>query len=127
MFRKFDLEFMIKVLKEGIVPTAEITCPNCNSLLEYGNTDLWENTRSDNWFHTSHQLRCYKSSKLKADGMSYTKVVCAIQRDIFTRMGNNEPIAQRTIDICMMRDCPYRHEHRPRKHNKIDSPNLFTL
>lgn len=30
---------MIKVIKEGVVPRGQITCPNCQSILEYGNVD----------------------------------------------------------------------------------------
>ena len=59
--------------------------------------------------------RCIKDSHLKKDETGYTKVVCSIQRDIFTRMCSNEPIKQKTIDICRMRDCPYRKEKWPKK------------
>ena len=31
---------MIKVVKKGVVPRAQITCPNCHAVLEYGNADL---------------------------------------------------------------------------------------
>lgn len=31
---------MIKVIKRGKVPRGQITCPNCHSVLEYGNADL---------------------------------------------------------------------------------------
>lgn len=76
--------------------------------------------------------RCWKSSRLKKEGDTanedeYTKIVCAIQRDIFTRMGCDEPISQRTIDICRMADCPLRQEKRPRRkydRNK-NEPKLF--
>jgi len=49
--------------------------------------------------------KCVKHSHLKKEGDSmldneYTKVVCSIERDILIRMGCNEPINQRTVDIC---------------------------
>ena len=31
---------MIKVLEENPVPYGTVTCPNCGSILEYGNADL---------------------------------------------------------------------------------------
>ena len=72
--------------------------------------------------------RCIKNSHLKDNMIDYTKVVCAIQRDILTRMVSNIPIAQRTIDICQMRDCPHRKEEWPKK-KKTDrnrnEPKLF--
>ena len=69
---------------------------------------------------------CWKSSRLKDNEKEYTKVKCAIQRDIFTRMYSNEPISQRTIDVCRMRDCPYRQEHRPKyEKHKRNEPRLF--
>lgn len=30
----------IKIIKENPVPRREIACPNCGSILEYGNADL---------------------------------------------------------------------------------------
>lgn len=30
---------MIKVIEEGVVPRGQITCPNCRSILEYGNAN----------------------------------------------------------------------------------------
>ena len=64
---------------------------------------MWEERNCD---------RCHKSSHLTKDQTGYTKIVCAIERDIINRMWSNEPIAQRTIDICNMTDCPYRKEKR---------------
>ena len=72
--------------------------------------------------------RCIKNSRLKKDQMSYTKIRCSIQRDIFTRMCGNEPIKQKTIDICEMRDCPYREESWPKRKRKkkdIQTESLF--
>lgn len=84
---------------------------------------MWESRNCD---------RCWKSSKLKKEGDTsyedeYTKIRCAIQRDIFTRMGSNEPIAQRTIDVCRMRDCPYREEKRKRYEKNKGLPKLFEI
>lgn len=49
--------------------------------------------------------KCVKHSHLRREGDTkyedeYTNVVCSIERDIFTRMWCNEPINQRTIDVC---------------------------
>ena len=49
--------------------------------------------------------KCIKHSHLKRDGDTewedeYTKIVCSIERDILERMCSNEPINQRTIDVC---------------------------
>lgn len=33
---------MIKVIEEKPVPTAQVRCDDCGSLLEYGNADLWK-------------------------------------------------------------------------------------
>ena len=74
---------------------------------------------------------CWKSSRPKNDNPlgeeDYTKIICAIQRDIFTRMWSKEPIAQRTIEICRTFNCPYKQEKRPRKRYEKDKglPKLF--
>lgn len=84
--------------------------------------DLWESNNCD---------RCWKSSRYKGENCygedEYTKVRCAIQRDIFTRMFSSEPIYVRTIRVCRMWNCPYRQEKRPKyvsRKNK-DLPSLF--
>ena len=76
--------------------------------------------------------KCVKASRYKGEdigGEQYTKCRCSIQRDIFTRMYSNEPIAQRTIDICRMTDCPNRLESWPkRKYEKYkNEPKLFEV
>ena len=44
---------------------------------------------------------CVKHSRpYKNNKFGYTKITCAIERDIMIRMGCNEPINQRTIDVC---------------------------
>ena len=67
---------------------------------------IWEERNCD---------RCIKDSHMTKDQMGYTKIKCSIQRDIITRMYSNEPIKQKTIDICNMRDCPSRKEHWPKR------------
>ena len=84
--------------------------------------DMWEERNCE---------RCVKASRYKGEdigGEEYTKCRCAIQRDISTRMFSNEPISQRTIDVCKMSDCPYRKEHYlpKRKSDKYkNEPRLF--
>ena len=83
---------------------------------------LWEERNCD---------RCWKSSRLKKLGDTdyddeYTKMVCAIQRDIFTRMvSDKSPISQRTIDICRTGVCPYRQEERKKYEKDKGLPKLF--
>lgn len=82
---------------------------------------LWEERNCD---------RCYKSSHIKSksdpDYPDYTPFICAIQRDIFTRMVTDKtPISQRTIDICQKADCPYRREVRPKYEKYKNEPKLF--
>lgn len=75
--------------------------------------------------------RCWKSSHLKRgsgpDNPDFTATRCAIQRDIFIRMYSNELISQKTIDVCRMRDCPYRQEKRPKYEKHKNEPKLFEL
>lgn len=74
--------------------------------------------------------RCIKGSRYNEKTESYSKTRCAIQRDIFTRMYSNEPISQRTIEVCQMLDCPYRKEHypkRPKGDKYKNEPKLFEL
>ena len=76
--------------------------------------------------------KCIKSSHLKKEGDTryedeYTPIRCAIQRDIFTRMVSDEPISQRTIDICQMRDCPHRKESWPKRKHKYGAKQKETL
>ena len=64
---------MIKIIKEGKdVPRKQVTCGNCDSVLEYGNDDLYEDysnspytiTRNPygfiggNWYLTCPICRC---------------------------------------------------------------------
>ena len=73
--------------------------------------------------------KCIKRGHLTADNSKYI-LRCAIYRDIEVRMMSNEPISQRTIDICSKNDCPFRKEHYPkrkRKVNKVNYQSLFCL
>lgn len=95
------------------------------------NIDPFSNgTEFDIWNERNCE-RCVKASRYKGEtiaGEEYTKGRCAIQRDIFTRMYSNEPISQRTINICRMSDCPYRQEHYPKKRKSDkykNEPKLF--
>lgn len=73
--------------------------------------------------------KCIKHSHLKKEGDTkyedeYTNVVCSIERDIFTRMGCDEPINQRTVDVCYDftmhgKLCPYMKTER-KKYQKKD-------
>lgn len=74
------------------------------------NKDPFSNGTEFELWNERNCERCVKSSRYTRK-QEYTKCRCAIQRDIITRMGCNEPISQRTIDVCRMEDCPYRKEH----------------
>ena len=73
--------------------------------------------------------KCVKHSHMKKEGDTeyeneYTNVVCSIERDIFTRLWCNEPINQRTIDVCydfVMHGklCPYMKTERKKYPKKI--------
>lgn len=74
--------------------------------------------------------RCWKSSHIKKgsdpDYPDYTPFICAIQRDIFTRMvTDKQPISQRTIDICRKVNCPYRQEKKRKYEKYKNEPKLF--
>ena len=72
---------------------------------------------------------CVKASRYKGEAVDgsadYTVCRCAIQRDILNRMWSNEPISQRTIDVCNKRHCPYRQEKRKKYDPHKDVPNIF--
>ena len=86
-------------------------------------------TEFERW-HEENCERCWKSSHIKRgsdpDYPDYTPLKCAIQRDIFVRMvTDKQPIAQRTIDVCSERYCPYRQEHRKKYPRHSKEPSLF--
>lgn len=70
------------------------------------NQDPFSNGTEHLAFETYNCDKCIKSSVLKKDQISYTNAdennmpKCSIQRDIVTRMFNNEPIKEETIKIC---------------------------
>lgn len=94
--------------------------------------DPFSNGTEFDFWNERNCERCVKASRYKGEtiaGEEYPKVKCAIQRDIFTRMMSNQPISQRTIDICSHADCPYRQEQRPTKRYEKhkNEPKLFEL
>ena len=48
----------IKVIKENPVPRQEVTCENCNSILEYGNADLQPTTTYSNGYAPGYKIKC---------------------------------------------------------------------
>lgn len=78
---------------------------------------IWEAENCDN---------CIKSAHYKGEN-EYTKCRCSIYRDIGTRMFSNEPIAQRTIDVCSKPICPYKQEHWKRYPRKELTLKLFDI
>lgn len=84
--------------------------------------DIWSDNNCD---------KCVKGSRYKGDdeygNPEYTKIRCSIQRDIFIRMWSKEPIAQRTIDACRKRICPYRQTERKHYEKYKNEPKLFEI
>ncbi len=80
----------------------------------------WESNNCD---------RCVKASRYIEKEDRYTPVRCAVQRDIFIRMGSSEPISQRSYDACQQWNCPYRKTERKRRNRRKPSvrnlPKLF--
>jgi hypothetical protein len=80
---------------------------------------------------------CIKHSRLKKEGDTkyedeYTKIVCSIERDIFIRMWSDEPINQRTIDVCYDftmhgKLCPYMKTERKKYQKKIKNQTSLEL
>ena len=66
--------------------------------------EVWEARNCD---------RCVKASFFDERKNRYTKVRCAIQRDIFARMMNNDPIPIRSYRACQVDNCPYLKLERP--------------
>ena len=85
--------------------------------------------------------KCVKSSKLREGGDGLVKYIneredgmpkCAIQRDIVLRMFSNEPIKQKTLDIC--RDfilhgmlCPYMKTKRKKYAKRVKNQIILEL
>ena len=56
---------MIKVIKEGKAPRGQVTCPDCHSVLDYGNADLqvdWEKKQNNgiNWSCLNNDPMCLR-------------------------------------------------------------------
>lgn len=98
--------------------------------MEKVNKDPFSNGEDFRWWSSRNCDKCIKSPKMVIDDLvAYTKCRCAIYRDIELRMCSDEPIAQRTIDICKQNDCPFRKEHwnkHKRKSKTAGLPSLFT-
>ena len=96
------------------------------------NRDPFSNGEDFRWWSARNCDKCIKSPKMViSDLIAYTKCRCAIYRDIELRMCSDEPIAQRTIDICNKAECPYRQtewkRHKRRKpSNSKGVLNLFS-
>ncbi len=92
------------------------------------NQDPFSNGEEFRWWSARNCDKCIKSPKMVvSDLIAYTKCRCAIYHDIETRMVSDEPIAQRTIDICRKNDCPFRKEHWPKRKRKSKTANLPSL
>ena len=68
--------------------------------------------------------RCVKQSKYDEKKDKYTQYRCAIQREIELRMYSNEPIRQKTVQICddyILRGklCPYLKTERKKYTRKV--------
>lgn len=76
--------------------------------------------------------KCLKHSKYNEKTDEYTQIKCSIERDILERMYNNEPINQRTIDICNDfilhgKLCPYMKTERKKVDKTKNLPKLFEI
>lgn len=81
--------------------------------------------------------KCVKHSRMKKEGDTmyedeYTKIVCSIERDIFIRMGSNEPINEQTVTICNDfamhgKLCPYMKTERKKYPKKIKNQTTLEL
>lgn len=92
------------------------------------NQDPFSNGTECDWWMERNCRKCIKSPRMIVSGLvAYTKCRCAIHRDIESRMWNDEPIAQRTIDITRMSNCPYRREHWPKRKRKSKTAGLPSL
>lgn len=92
------------------------------------NQDPFSNGEDFRWWSARNCDKCIKSPKMVvSDLIAYTKCRCAIYHDIETRMVSDEPIAQRTIDICKKNDCPFRKEHWPKHKRRSKTAGLPSL
>lgn len=101
------------------------------------NKDPFSNGTEHDMFEDLCCSKCVKHSHMKKEGDTiyedeYTNVVCSIERDIFTRMWCDEPINQRTVDVCydfIMHEklCPYMKTERKRYPKKIKNQTELEL
>ena len=92
------------------------------------NIDPFSNGTDAMIWESENCEKCVRASRYKGEsiaGEEYTKCRCAIQRDIITRMFSDEPISQRTIDVCSQRYCPYRKEKYTKYEKHKKEPKLF--
>lgn len=90
------------------------------------NQDPFSNGTECDWWMVRNCYKCVKQGHLNADESKYI-LKCAIYRDIEVRMISDEPIAQRTINITRMSNCPYRREHWPKRKRKSKTAGLPSL
>ena len=101
------------------------------------NQDPFSNGTEHMMFEERCCDKCVKHSHLRREGDTkyedeYTKVVCSIERDIITRMMSNEPINQRTVDVCydfIMHGklCPYMKTERKKYQRKVKNQTTLEL
>lgn len=76
---------MVKAIIVGEVPTAEVTCGNCHSVLRYGNADLIKTYPKETW--TSQLL-------YKVEYYSFRCPICGLE----VRANWIEPKQEETIN-----------------------------
>lgn len=105
------------------------------------NTDPFSNGTEYMIFDEHCCNKCIKSSEPRDGGDGLVFYInqrddglpkCSIQRDIVTRMYNNDPIKQETIDICNNfifhgTLCPYMKTERKKYTKKIDNQTILDL
>lgn len=105
------------------------------------NQDPFSNGSEHSAFEANCCDKCVKSSEPRDGGDGLVKYIneredgmpkCSIQRDIVLRMFSNEPIKQKTIDIC--RDfilhgtmCPYMKTERKKYKKKVENQTTLQL
>lgn len=94
--------------------------------MEKVNQDPFSNGEEHRWWSARNCDKCIKQSHYSERFEKFI-VRCAVCRDIEIRMISDEPIAQRTIDICRKNDCPFRKEHWPKRKRKSKTANLPSL
>ena len=100
--------------------------------------DPFSNGTDFDWWERNNCNRCVKASQPRED-YTFTNADennmpnrCSIQRDIVTRMFSNEPIKQKTIDICEAfifgrQLCPYLKTERKKYPKKVKNQTKLEL